>query len=86
MTEATKELIKGGVIGDMRYRIYELTNAANAETVTTDLSDAFAWFGCNETTADKVFGASKAISGGVAVLTLKLNTTTDELRIMVVGN
>ncbi|MCK9370459.1 hypothetical protein M0R04_11165 [Candidatus Dojkabacteria bacterium] len=85
MTEATKELIKGGVIGDLKYRIYEITNAANAETVTTDLNNAFAWFGCNETTADKVFGASMAISSGVAVLTLLLNTTTDELRIMVVG-
>lgn len=85
MTEATKELIKAGVIGDLRYRIYEITNGANAQTITTDLNNAFAWWGVNETTADKVFGASKAISGGVAVLTLLLNTTTDELRVMVVG-
>ena len=85
MVEVTKTLIKEGVEGDCRYEIYELTNATNGTTLTTNLNDAFAWLGTNETTADKPFGASKAISGGVAVLTLIIGTTTDEYRVKIWG-
>jgi len=85
MTEATKTVKKQGVWGDLRYVVYEITNAANGETITTPFNDAYAWWGTNETTTTLPFGASKALSGGVAVLTLIINSTTDEYRVMVVG-
>ena len=85
MTEATKTVKKQGVWGDLRYVVYEITNAANGETITTPFNDAYAWWGTNEVTADKRFGASKALTNGVAVLTAVVSTTTDEYRVMVVG-
>lgn len=85
MTEATKTVVAQGIMGDLQYRIYELTNAANAETITTDLNDVFVAVGTNIVTADKTFGYTKSLTGGVAVITLLLNTTTDELRVFVLG-
>ena len=86
MTEATKTVVKQGVEGDCRYIIYEITNAANGETITTPLKDIFFASGTNITTADKTFGYTKAITGGVGVLTLLINTTTDEYRVKVWGS
>jgi hypothetical protein len=85
MVEVTKTLIKEGVEGDKRYEIYELTNPTNGLTLTTNLNDAFFWAGTNETTADKPFGASKAIVSGKAQLTLIIGTTTDEFRVKIEG-
>ncbi len=85
MTEATITSIKKGVIGDLKYRVYEITNAANGETITTDLNDVFVAVGTNIVTADKTFGYTKSVTTGVAVLTLLINTTTDELRVFVIG-
>ncbi len=81
MTEATKALVESGVIGDMRYEIYDLTNAANDETVTTGLNEVFTCTGVNETTADKVWNCTRSAN----VVTCLINTTTDEYRITAIG-
>ena len=85
MVEVTKAVKSRGVMGDQKYVVYELTNATNGTTITTPFHDAVAWFGTNEVTADKPFGASKAITNGKAVLTLIISTTTDEYRVTVIG-
>jgi len=85
MAEATKTVVAEGIMGDQRYIIYELTNAANGETITTPLNDVYFAGGTNIVTADKTFGYTKSVSTGVAVLTLLINTSTDELRVMVIG-
>jgi len=85
MAEATKTLVERGVVGDLRYEIWDITNLANGQTITTGLNDALSWFGVNKTTADVPFGASKSISNGVAVLTAIVSSTTDEYRVTVCG-
>lgn len=85
MTEVTKTLKKKGVIGDLKYEVWELTNPQNGYTLTTGLNDAWMWFGTNETTTTLPFGASKAVTSGKAVLTLIINSTTDEYRVTVFG-
>ena len=81
MAEATKTVVDEGVFGDQRYIVYDLTNAANDETITTPLNEVIACSGVNVTTADKVWNCS--FSEGV--VTCLINTTTDEYRIMVIG-
>ena len=81
MPEATKTLVKQSSIGDMKLVVYDLTNLANAETITTPFRKIFAWGGINSVTADKPFGASK--SGGV--MTAIVTTTTDEYTVWAMG-
>ena len=85
MAEATKSVVKQGVVGDLRYVVYDLTNLANGETITTNLNVIHSVSGINMTTADKPFGASVAVTNGVGVLTAIVSTTTDEYRITIWG-
>jgi len=81
MPEATKTLVKRAAVGDMMRYTYDITNLANAETITTPLRKIFAWGGVNSVTADKPFGAS--ISGGT--MTAIVTTTTDEYTVWAEG-
>jgi len=81
MAEATKSLQKRDVVGSEYMFTYELTNLANAETITTPLRVINSWGGVNQTTADKSFGAS--VSAGV--MTAVVSTTTDEYRVWAKG-
>jgi len=81
MTEATKTLSKRDVVGSEYMFTYDITNLANAETITTPLRKINSFGGTNRITADKPFGAS--VSGGT--MTAIVSTTTDEYRVWVKG-
>ena len=81
MVEATKTLSKRTVEGDQYLFVYDLTNLANSETITTPLKTITQWGGINRVTADKPFGAS--VSAGV--MTAIVSTTTDEYRVWAKG-
>ena len=81
MAEANKTLTKRNVVGDQKALTFELTNLANAETISTELRKIDQVVGTNNTTEDKPFGYS--VSGGV--ITADVSTTTDEYTITVYG-
>lgn len=81
MAEATKTLQKRHAVGSELEVVYDLTNLANGETITTPLRAISSWGGVNRVTADKPFGAS--VSGGT--MTAIVSTTTDEYRVWARG-